>query len=273
MEKVAFIYTFSIMNEDTQKGFNNILMLVWSIITVSIEAPNAPIYIYTNNLDMINYYINQINFPLTKPIIYLRYIEQKYLTQGVKGSFAAAVHSRVHILPELINEIPNILIYMDNDTYLHPKSNIKLKNLINNIGSYPIGCVKEIDNHYDWIKYMSNRFNQPNTLNKECELTYYDGKYYSSCKIINNGIIICPNTKYSRMILNEIRNLYNNLILKYNYFVGFDMLALSLVMYKYNFIHTLYDYDLNIIKHYFMYNKSQFADELYKKLNIKPYNI
>jgi hypothetical protein len=219
---LLFLYTFDPIKTAIEKD-NNIKMLIYSILSVYMEIPEASIYLYTSESEKMNLIFKTYKI-LTLTI---KQIDKIHLTRGCENKFAQIGHARIYLIPHLLETTKKNIIYMDNDTMIKNfgRSSIlqMLKSLIN-----PVGYILETYiTLSEWIKLSSNIIDD-NIIAEMCR-----GYYYHNT--INNGILIFPNNNISLEFAKHVEKLYSYYETKYGYFYGLDMFIFSLLMHNYNF--------------------------------------
>ena len=218
---LLFVYTFDPQQTCIDKNYN-IEMLIYSVLSIYIELPESNIYIYTSKKEELENIFNKYNIPTLS----IKEINQKYMTDG-STTFAKIGHSRIYIIPELLDNTNYNLIYMDNDTMVLPGKRNNVLYLLKNV-IHPVGFI--LESHMTVKKWlnMSANINDPNIIEEMC-------KGYDNYYINNNGIIIYPNNDITKNFAHSKVKIYEYYAKKYGYFYGLDMFIFTLLMYIYKF--------------------------------------
>jgi hypothetical protein len=248
--QITVLYTFD-FNET--KPYSQ-LMLEASIITVQRElGNNASIYIYTTMPEKLNFlkYLN-INIVKYSPTDFNQKVNNA--TPDTLSHFKYIGHSRIYIIPHLLKTLQQPVLYMDNDTGIVISKGNELHKYINS-ARYPVGyCVET------WMPLKKLL-----DLYSDIRLTEdinFEGKILARNNfIINNGLMLFPNTPESYEFTLEQIRVYEYLQQKYKtYFI--DMIAFTLLWYntpyKLTFINPDKKYYVNstqppLVIHYYYY--------------------
>jgi hypothetical protein len=198
--KITVLYTF---DHNPTKPFA-LSMLEASIITVKAElGNNANIYIYSTMPEKLGD-LNYLGVNITK------YNSQEF-NHILKSSFDNSLkhfncigHSRIYLIPFLLKKLQQPVLYMDNDTGIVVSKGKDIMNIIEN-STIPIGYCIETWMPLDKLLRLYSKISLNGPIcfnNKVLKLTDY---------IINNGLLLYPNTEASYNFANEQINVYNYL--------------------------------------------------------------
>lgn len=256
ISNIAFLYTFDPIQTIVKKN-NNVNMLIYSILSVYMEMPEATIYLYTSLVDDVNKIFKNFNI---KSLL-IKQIDDVYLTEGIDNKFAKIGHARIYLIPYLLKTTNKHIIYMDNDTLIRSGGRYAVMNMLKTL-EHPIGYISEsYMTIYQWLE-ASSMIKDKKILGEMC-------RGYGEKNTINNGLLVFPNNKKSLDFSISIEKIYNYYLNKYEYFYGLDMFIFSLMVhkYKYNDQTVVSLLGSKTLIHYYSFKFSfmfEVRDELYK---------
>lgn len=221
IENIIFLYTFDPVTTSINRN-DNLNMLIYSLLSINNEMPEASIYLYTSKRDELIEIFDKYSIKSLE----IRNIDNNHLTLGQENKFAQIGHARIYLIPYLLKTTKKTIIYMDNDTMIKKLGRSTIIRILKTLKN-PIGYILETYiTLSEWIKISSNI--EDDTIAEMC-------RGYFNKNTINNGILIFPNNDSSIDFSIQIEKMYNYYLNKYGYFYGLDMFIFSLMMHNYKF--------------------------------------
>lgn len=219
--KITVLYTF---DQTSSNNSNAVIMLEASIISVITElGNNADIYLYSTTPGSFEH-LKYLGINIVK----YNYLEFNQVTvrdfQDSLKHFNYIGHSRIYLIPYLLRKLQQPVLYMDNDTGIVISKGKTLIDYINKC-TYPVGyCIEK------WMP-LEKLMRLYSKIKLSNDITYAGKVLRLTDCIINNGLLLYPNTETAYGFALEQINVYNYLQKTlYSHFN--DMLSFTLMWYN-----------------------------------------